>query len=677
MSTNLFLTEGGVAGHMSHLYDNRDLTFAKLKEIFNAASSGELEGTEKTDGQNLFISYSVKEGKAKAARNKGNIKAGGMSAEELAEKFAGRGGLTEAFTESFETFEEAVRSLDPETQAQIFGPDTNIYYNAEIMDPRSPNVISYDTKSLVIHRAGHGEFDKETGAKTDRDVSDNAQVLEAALEKMQKATEKKDYTVHVNAIRKLQALSDDTALNTALEALSGLQRGAGVSDEATITEYLIARIAPLVASAVPEANEDTQKKIIGRLMKSGLTFNQVVKGLDKELKEKIRAVIKNEKRILNQAIQPLESVVHDFSVEMLRGLESAFILDNKKEVGRLRDEISSAIKNIEAAGIEDDIEVMIRHMDKLKDVENFATASEGFVFDYDGSTYKFTGNFAPANQILGIAKYGRTSQATTVMKEEITKYDVAIFPGAFKPPHRGHLALVDELANQANKVIILMSEKSRKFVTAEMSQALWGMYLNGRSDVELRVVGGSPVSIAYDFVENPDFDKGKEKITVLAGVGAKGSDAKRFEKSLQGYAREDIVVDVIGDDEMVGMTAITDADGNELSATTMRAAIVEGNIEVFRSYLPDHLQGRAEEIMNSLAPKESIAEMIHRMINEQMNEMSAMGAGAVAGYAGPSKKPKKKKKKRIFREEDDNYSEIEKITNMVIDKLKGKTNNAN
>ena len=74
--TRLLLLEVGVAGHMNHLYDNGDLTFGKLKEIFTAASNGELEGTEKTDGQNLYISYSVKEGKAKAARNKGNIKAG-------------------------------------------------------------------------------------------------------------------------------------------------------------------------------------------------------------------------------------------------------------------------------------------------------------------------------------------------------------------------------------------------------------------------------------------------------------------------------------------------------------------------------------------------------------------------------------------------------------------------
>ena len=405
MSTNLFLTEGGVAGHMSHLYDNRELTFAKLKEIFTAASSGELEGTEKTDGQNLYISYSVKTGQAKAARNKGNIKAGGMSAEELADKFAGRGGLTEAFVESFETFERAVQTLDPTTQMEIFGPDNDIYYNAEVMDPRSPNVVNYDTKSLVIHRAGHGEYDKATGNKTDRDVSENAKVLEAALEQMQQATAEDEYTVHINAIRNLEALDADIALHDALEALGSLQSGAGVSDNATITEYLIARIGPYIANSVPEAEQNVQKLIMQRLLKTGVTFNDVVKGLDKELKEKIRIIIKDEKNILQRAIGPLENIVHDFSVEMLRGLESAFILDNPKEVERLKKEVSTAIKAIQRSGNQDAIGILKKQMTKLKSIDNVATASEGFVFDYDGATYKFTGNFAPINQILGLFRF--------------------------------------------------------------------------------------------------------------------------------------------------------------------------------------------------------------------------------------------------------------------------------
>ena len=149
---------GGVAGHMSHLYENPELTFKQIKDIFTKASNGELEGTEKTDGQNLFISYSVRNKSARAARTKGNIKSGGMSAQELAQKFAGRGNLEKAFVESFETFEKAVQSLDPDVQVGIFGEDADIYYNAEIQDPRTANVVNYDTKTLNIHQVGHAEF---------------------------------------------------------------------------------------------------------------------------------------------------------------------------------------------------------------------------------------------------------------------------------------------------------------------------------------------------------------------------------------------------------------------------------------------------------------------------------------------------------------------------------------
>jgi hypothetical protein len=77
---------GGVAGHMDHLYENRELTFGEMKEILEAAANGELTAEEKVDGQNLFLSYSIPEGKAKGARNKGNLKAGGLDAVGLSSK---------------------------------------------------------------------------------------------------------------------------------------------------------------------------------------------------------------------------------------------------------------------------------------------------------------------------------------------------------------------------------------------------------------------------------------------------------------------------------------------------------------------------------------------------------------------------------------------------------------
>ena len=91
---------GGVAGHLWHLYDNPNLTFGDLKKILSLASQGRLEsGSEKLDGQALHVTWEG--GELRAARNKGDIKSGGMNASQLAAKFKGRGAVYDAFTTSF------------------------------------------------------------------------------------------------------------------------------------------------------------------------------------------------------------------------------------------------------------------------------------------------------------------------------------------------------------------------------------------------------------------------------------------------------------------------------------------------------------------------------------------------------------------------------------------------
>ena len=154
---------GGLGGHVDHLYDNPDLSFTDMIKIMTAASNGEITGGEKLDGQNLFVSYSVRDGKAKAARNVGNVKKGGMDADALAAKFAGRGTLEKAFNGAFEAFVDAVQQLPDDVKLKVFGPDANIFYNAEVMDPDNPNIINYNSKNLIIHRDGHGEYDRESG----------------------------------------------------------------------------------------------------------------------------------------------------------------------------------------------------------------------------------------------------------------------------------------------------------------------------------------------------------------------------------------------------------------------------------------------------------------------------------------------------------------------------------
>ena len=365
---------GGVFGHMSHIYDNPNMTFGQIKDIMQKASSGQLQNvTEKTDGQNLFVSYNVQDGTVRAARNKSNLKAGGMNAAELAEKFGGRGALTDAFVNAFKAFEIAVNQFSDEEKVELFGPDTNIFYNAEVMDPANANVINYDTKTFLIHRAGHAEFDRETGkpVSSEEGFSEKkAGVLQAALEKAQESM-KGDFKVQVNAIRQLKALGDDTALAQGLKGMDQVMSSAGVGDGDTIGDYIIGKWRQVIDQELPELSDEGKQLIIKRVMTDyygalegegplksrGLETRQITKTIGQpELNQEIVSVIKSYPARFKEFIFPVESVIHRFAIEILRAVQSAYIIaagGNEKEVARLQAFVGKAIDTIQGSGNEE------------------------------------------------------------------------------------------------------------------------------------------------------------------------------------------------------------------------------------------------------------------------------------------------------------------------------------
>ena len=102
---------------------------------------------------------------------------------------------------------------------------------------------------------------------------------------------------------------------------------------------------------------------------------------------------------------------------------------------------------------------------------------------------------------------------------------IALFPGAFKPPHKGHFAVVKDLANQADEVVVLISPKQREGISAEESYAAWELYDTLLPDnVSFKIAAESPVSETYDVVKNnPD-----TKFIVAFGKG----EADRFKQFL-------------------------------------------------------------------------------------------------------------------------------------------------
>jgi hypothetical protein len=652
---------------------------------------GNLQGTEKLDGQNIYISYSAKDGKAKAVRNKGQIKAGGLDASGLAAAFQGRDTLERAFNEAFASFEEVARDFDQETVLTIFGEDANIFYNSEVMDPRNANVIQYSIPALVVHGSGHVHINKETGEISNVSGSENVEALRNALESHQETVGKQNFNVQINAVRNLQKLETDEAAKEASRALDLELSKYGLKDRHSIGHYLVAKILRAVESEVPALPEENKTTLVKRIVgwdekkeKKSLTMAHVKKGLSAEEKEYLAKFIPTGKdstkvmgNLVKQAIGPVELIVHQFAVEALRGMQSAFIVDNEAEVGRLRQILDGAISTIQSEMVKSHypqaLDVLEKQLKKLgaAGIENVSTASEGFVFSIDDRVYKFTGNFAPANQILGMFKYGRGTIAPIdrllqiVDEMESAKREEIYYMAAvgFKPPHKGHVDMIKsavaEAKSKGGKVIIYSGRADRDGIGLEESLKVLKIFLNdqgieyGDSIGQVRVIPADEVNTTGQTYKDNIANRRK------GIVGTQVTTKSPMQPLFNGIVElpENSVVFLVSSTDDPGRGAgmrkslspvrpdielfdyavsITPSAGRagKLSATDMRKSIFNDDFEAFKEFVPEASMDKAEMVWKILrkendsqvseSKKKSMDTINHdilsEMISNQLNE---------------------------------------------------------
>jgi len=220
---------------------------------------------------------------------------------------------------------------------------------------------------------------------------------------------------------------------------------------------------------------------------------------------------------------------------------------------------------------------------------------------------------------------------------------VAIVPGAFKPPHLGHLDMVRQYAEQADKVIVLISSPLRanrlilgQRISTIKSMEIWEMLLDdaGIPDVKLEVSPKwpSPVAATYDYIgENSPLEPGTK---IILGASQKGGDFKRW-RSAAKYVNP--ALELLPPEE----TAVIPANrpsGEPYSATDARKMLEQGeNADEFFG------EGRTKTVRGILK------------LDSQIDEMSAMAGGAVQGTT------KRKKKKQSEYNELYLYKEVLKL----------------
>jgi len=189
---------------------------------------------------------------------------------------------------------------------------------------------------------------------------------------------------------------------------------------------------------------------------------------------------------------------------------------------------------------------------------------------------------------------------------------VALFPGAFKPPTKGHFLAVKELATNTFKaakwdsdqtgkitpgtlrsgeakdkvdtVVVIISNKARNGISAEDSLKVWNIYkkyLPGNVDIIISP-DADPIRTALQMVkQNPD----KQFIsTVYLRTEKDYPDLSRI-KTFEKYPNSK------------GLALKSELEG--VRATDLRNAVITNSFDLFKQYIPEELsQEEAQLIFN-------------------------------------------------------------------------------
>jgi cytidyltransferase-like protein len=639
-----------------HVYDDKELKYEEVVEILTKAANGRIQGTEKTDGLNLFLGY--KDGQPKAARNFTEISQGGLDAEAFADReFKADDHIKEIFRAAFNAFSNVVKHLNQEQINILFGTNGNTFLNCEIISGKT-NVITYDTQVILIHRSGHKEFNTATG-KVESVRADRQKAISIMIsnfnEVMQQMLNGTEFKVQQDRLERLPALEDQSTLANTIQKL----KQAGFKEGMTINDYLLRKSLAYVKEKLPSLNNEitieVAKKIVGAKGADSITVLKSYVNQNPKFVEELQSLVKRKEEIVDEITFPIEDAIHDFTVEILSKLNSQFVQDKEKSTEVIKQELAKKVKEIQNYNGPDREKVhnkLKKQLLKLKHIDKISSPTEGFVFNYNSKMYKFTGNFAPVNQIrnMKINQETDTSGASSMnfnLKENKSK--IGIFPGSFRPPHKGHLDLIKKALPNYSKIIVLVSQPEKNMrsdISAEQSKQIFDEYTRGLP-VETRTCGKSS-----PYVEAADMIKSGEGNIVLTS----DKEPTKFDKF--NFPKE-----VIHAEHNISASQMRNIIGSEKTREEKKAELL--------GYLPEKID--SEIIFNVLLNQEQpislqeIFSMIENLPIKENNssntlkmedifsildEMSgggavgsSMSAGAVEGASMLTSKPQRKKKK--------------------------------
>lgn len=586
---------GGAAGHMAHPFDlprvkNGDDLFEFFEDAVEYLSNN--SGAVKIDGVN--VSFKLIDGRngKEFAVDRGSLKPidiEGITFNRIGERFPEGHGMREAISVLLGIFNEALPNIQEELEELDMWDNPTVFLNTEYV-LRKTNVTEYDHNFLAIH--GVNQFYEKTHFRTG--------------------------VTRPGAPRP----EDEEGPSTELEYNPSVLKRLIKKVSPFAKEYNFKVYGSIPTKIIPGEKVDFSSSLAKQFRVNFSPEDEVVsKSMEEWLSEADNPRYQFVKLTNGKKIKALSKFVY---TEILNGTPiTSFIADSS--------DVKPAIYG-----------AVFYHATLIfgDDIKKTLTSDLGSLLNHEGivlrdaqfgpKPVKITGKFILAGMESSFRQKEDPKAAVSAKEDDITNANaVALIPGKFKPPHRGHLDMVkhySSIVGNNGKVVVLVSPISKNLpggleITAEDSIDIWNIYLRnaGLSNVEvLRSPKNSPVGATFDFVANEhnkeDYAQPGDKI--ILGSSTKGGDQSRFAGDVQKYASEGV--------EILNPARFAfEPNPPELNATDFRNAIAKN--EDISPWLPEESLNSAGEIMAVIGQEiekktltmESLFSLVEEVITEK------------------------------------------------------------
>jgi len=283
----------------------------------------------------------------------------------------------------------------------------------EVIYPKTVNVIPYDKALLQFH--GTIEYDA-AGSPIGEDRG-SARVLAGMIKQINQDVQKA-FKIEKPFVTNLPKVKDFSKRQSYfLGKLNKLQSEYNLKGSNTLADYHQAYWMEYIYNGAKQTDyKNPSNNVLIKLTKRWAFFDKSYKipQIKKELKDYPKFldwVLSTDKmdhaRLQKQHIRDWEVLFFELGAEILSNLSDFIAANPSKSAQTIRKDLKSAISKVKKSKDPKVLNTLKVQLDRLNAIGGLKSVvpSEGITFVYKGKLYKYTGAFAPANQILGMLKF--------------------------------------------------------------------------------------------------------------------------------------------------------------------------------------------------------------------------------------------------------------------------------